>query len=70
MDQRLLDIAGLIVAGVGVYLALGAVFALAWVTVLAGRADPGARGAGLGFRLIIFPAALLLWPVLLLRRRP
>lgn len=67
MDQRLLDIAGLIVAGVGVYLALGAVFAVAWITVLAGRIDPGAKGAGIGFRLVIAPAAALLWPALLLR---
>ena len=72
MDQRLLDIAGLSTAAAGVYLALGAVFALVWITVLAGRVDPGAKGAGIGFRLIIAPAAVLLWPVLLLRlaRRP
>jgi len=65
MDGTLLTIAGLIVTGAGVYLALGAVFALVWITLLAGRADPGARGAGIGFRLIIAPAAMLLWPVLL-----
>ncbi len=72
MDQKLLDIAAVIVAGAGVYLAVGAVFALVWITVLAGRVDPGAKGAGIGFRLIIAPAAVLLWPVLLLRlaRRP
>lgn len=65
MDGTLLTIAGLIVTGAGVYLALGAVFALVWIMLLAGRADPGARGAGIGFRLIIAPAAMLLWPVLL-----
>ncbi len=67
MDGTLLVIAGLIVTGAGLYLAAGAVFALIWITVLAGRADPGARGAGIGFRLIIAPAAVLLWPVLLLK---
>ena len=67
MDGTLLSIAGLIVTGAGVYLAVGAVFALVWITVLAGRADPGARGAGPWFRLIIAPAAALLWPVLLVK---
>lgn len=67
MDGTLLGIARLIVAGAAAYLAVGAVFALVWITLLAGRADPGARGAGIGFRLIIAPAAMLLWPVLLLK---
>lgn len=67
MDGTLLNIAGMIVTGAGLYLAVGVVFALVWITVLAGRADPGARGAGLGFRLIIAPAAMLLWPVLLVK---
>lgn len=67
MDQTLLTMAGLLVAAGGLYLAAGLVFGLVYVTALAARLDPGARGAGPGFRLIILPAAVLLWPWLLVR---
>jgi hypothetical protein len=46
------------------YLALGALFALAFVLVLAPRLDPAARGSSVGFRLVIFPSVALLWPLL------
>jgi hypothetical protein len=66
-DGNRFEAAGLIVTGAGGYLALGAVFGLVYVIWLAGRLDPGARGAGIGFRLIILPAAVLIWPWLLVR---
>ena len=53
-----------IVGGLGVYVALGFLFAIAFVSIGAARIDPGARGAPLGFRLLIFPAAVALWPLL------
>jgi len=31
------------------------------------RIDPNARGAGLGFRLLILPGSAALWPLLLRR---
>jgi hypothetical protein len=46
------------------YLALGALFALAFVLVLAPRLDPAARGSSIGFRVVIFPSVTLLWPLL------
>jgi hypothetical protein len=49
------------------YLALGVVFALAFVLVLAPRLDPATRGSSIGFRLVIFPSVTLLWPMLALR---
>ena len=51
----------------GAYLALGALFALAFVAVGAARIDPSARGATLGFRVMVFPGAALLWPLLAVR---
>lgn len=57
-----------IIVGAGAaYLGLGALFALAFVTVGAGRIDRAARGAPWGFRALIFPGAAALWPVLLVK---
>ena len=41
-------------------LAVGVPFVLRGV----GRADEAARGASLGFRLLILPGALALWPLM------
>jgi len=49
------------------YLALGILFALAFVTAGIGHVDPVAKDSGVGFRLIIFPGVVALWPWLLKR---
>lgn len=49
------------------YLVLGALFALAFVTVLGPQLDPATKGSPIGFRLIIFPSMTLLWPLLYIR---
>ncbi len=51
------------------YLGVGAAFALAFVTRGVGRVDPVAAHAGAGFRLIIAPGCMLLWPVMALMWR-
>jgi hypothetical protein len=48
-----------------VYLALGALFLPLFYGVLLRRLDPAAAGATLGFRLVILPGAVALWPLLL-----
>lgn len=53
----------------GAYLAIGAVFGVAFAFRLVDRVDPAARGAGWGFRLLIVPGAAALWPWLLIRAR-
>ncbi len=53
-----------IVGALGVYVALGFLFAIAFVSAGVARIDPAARGASLGFRLLIFPASVALWPLL------
>jgi hypothetical protein len=57
-------LAELFVDALTVYALAGVAFALAFVTRGVARVDPHAEGAGLGFRLLIFPAAAALWPVL------
>jgi hypothetical protein len=47
------------------YLFCGFVFALAFVTKGVDKMDEGARGAGVGFRIIIIPGTMVFWPVLL-----
>lgn len=60
-------IAGLLVGAVGIYAALGLVFAIAFVLRGAARIDPQARGASWGFRLAILPGVIALWPLVALR---
>ena len=50
---------------ISVYLACGLVFAMAFVVKGVQRVDAGARGAGIGFRVIIIPGTMVFWPVLL-----
>jgi hypothetical protein len=64
-----------IVGAAGVYLGLGAVFAVLFAWRGVERVDPAAAGGSLGFRLLILPGAAALWPLLLRRwasgvRRP
>ena len=52
-------------AVLGVYASLGAVFAIAFVGRGIGSVDPVAKGSSIGFRLIVFPGVVALWPLLL-----
>jgi hypothetical protein len=49
------------------YTAVGAVFAVAFVTAGVQRVDPDARGSGIVFRLLILPGSAAFWPLLLRR---
>ena len=50
---------------VGMYLAVGVLFALVFVVALIEKVDPGAVGSPWTFRVIIFPGCVVFWPVLL-----
>jgi hypothetical protein len=50
--------------GVAAYLAAGLVFAVPFVVRGAGTIDAAARRGTWGFRLIILPGVVALWPVL------
>lgn len=60
MDEILLNTAG-------GYLAVGFLFAIAFVWKGVGKIDPDAAKGTLGFRLLILPGCALLWPILLRR---
>lgn len=62
-----IEIATWMVRGLGFYAALGVLFGAVFVTRGLERLDPGTRGSGWGFRLIVFPGVVALWPLLLRR---
>jgi hypothetical protein len=49
------------------YLACGVIFGTAFVIAGVQRLDDAANGASIGFRLLIFPGSVALWPYLALR---
>jgi hypothetical protein len=49
----------------GLYILLGSLFAVVFVFRIAPRLDPAARDGSWGFRLILVPASVALWPALL-----
>ena len=58
------ELANWIVGSMAVYATVGLLFAVAFVSLGAGRVDPVARRGTWGFRLIIFPGVAALWPLL------
>jgi hypothetical protein len=57
----------LVVRAVEVYLAVGVIFALAFVSFGIARVDPSAAGSSVWFRMLVVPGAVALWPLLLSR---
>ncbi len=64
MAERIAAIAVYILYG---YAAAGTLFAIAFVSRGVQKVDEQARGAGLLFRLFIFPGSAAFWPLLLRR---
>lgn len=62
-------LAGRVLGLVGAYLAIGTVATAAIQWRGLSRIDPGTRGAGAGFRLLVTPGLVALWPVVLLAWR-
>jgi hypothetical protein len=52
---------------VGIYVAAGVLFAVPFVLRGVNRIDPVARDGTWGFRLIVAPGVVALWPLLALR---
>ena len=51
------------------YLAIGVPLALAFVARGVARVDPAAADGTWGFRVLIFPGCIALWPLVILRWR-
>ena len=62
-----LSLARTLVALFAAWVAIGVLFAAAFASVGVGRIDREARSGSFGFRALIFPASVALWPLLLLR---
>ena len=67
MFRIMTDTVALILEAVGLYAIAGFLFAIAFLAAGVVRIDPAARGSGLGFRLLILPGIVALWPFLFLR---
>ncbi len=57
----------LIVGVVAAYLAIGLLFGIFFAFKGAALLDPVATGAPLGFRILVLPGAVALWPLLLVK---
>jgi hypothetical protein len=57
-------IAAVLLSLFGLYLACGVIFALPFVVLGVGRIDPHAIHGSWGFRVLIWPGTVLLWPLL------
>jgi hypothetical protein len=60
-------LARVLVEAAGLYLVAGALFAPWFVWRGAGRIDPHAGEATIGFRLVIVPGVIAFWPLLVAR---
>jgi len=63
--MNLVSITTVLLSIVGIYLALGFLFALYFAFRGANKIDPGAASGSWGFRLLIIPGTCLFWPLLL-----
>ena len=61
------ELARWIVVLLQAYLVVGLDFAIAFVLSGVNRIDPAARASTWGFRVMIFPGSVALWPLLLRR---
>ena len=60
-------LAQVFVCALGIYTALGLIFAVLFVWFGVQRLDSEAQGSGVGFRLLILPGVTAFWPMFLLR---
>ena len=65
----LLTLAEIAVAIIGLYSLIGLLFAVVFVSRGVRRIDPAAENGSLGFRILIIPGSIALWPILLRRWR-
>ena len=56
--------ANMLVLSAGIYLTIGFLFSIPFAFFGTGKIDSAARGATLGFKLLIIPGSMALWPLL------
>lgn len=57
-------ILGIVLAGIAVYLLCGLIFSILFISKGLKQLDEGTHGTGIGFKLIILPGCIILWPLL------
>jgi len=57
----------LVLAAIAIWCTIGMLVAAPYLLVGVGRVGEGARGSSVAFRLLIPPATVLLWPIVLRR---
>ena len=62
-----MNIATIFLSLLGIYLGCGLLFAVPFALVGANRIDPHAKPGTWGFRVLILPGTIFLWPLLLRR---
>lgn len=55
----------LTISALAIYLLIGLIFAVPFVTLGIGRIDEGAKESRWGFRMIVIPGVIAVWPLLL-----
>lgn len=53
-----------LIRGTGFYILTGFLFGLYFIRRGMGKIDPSAQQTGIGFKLLIFPGVVALWPIL------
>ena len=64
-----MGIVGWVLVAVAAYVVIGIVFAAMFVVWGVGRVDPAAAHASVGFRVLILPGVVALWPLMLAKWR-
>ena len=59
-----MNVLATLLARLGAYLACGFVFAVPFVLIGVNRFDPHAKPGSWGFRVLIIPGTMLVWPLL------
>ena len=52
---------------ISIYLVIGFLYYVAFIFKWAAQLDENAKGASVGFKLLLLPGTLVLWPVLFLK---
>ena len=60
-----IDVVELGIAGLGVYLLVGLLFSVPFLLRGAAAIDPDAAEGSLGFKALVFPGVVALWPLLI-----
>ena len=62
-----IETANLVLMSIGIYIGIGVLFGLVFISFGAGKIDPAAKTMPLRARLLILPGVAALWPIMLVK---